>query len=284
MDWELYKKIIDELLAIKTVEAIGFNFGGESLLHKRFPEMVQYAAKANHFALGFNTNGLLLSESISRVLVESGVRSVTISLDGLKEWHERIRHGSNYDLVEKNVKTLKTVRGQQAHPNIVVNLTESAQSRGDVKAFVRHWLGIADRVEIYPRLSEELKLDLGDRCFKHAVVRHKRCSWPSNYMAILWNGDVTTCCHDINGVNFMGNVAKSGVAAVWQGQAYRSLRYQAYTNSFEKDTLCSRCTAWKISLAKAERKQGNIRVHLEGLCRTYKTQPGGDPRQRRPAS
>jgi len=41
MDWQLYKKIIDEGVSMRRDLGVGLNFGGESLLHPKFSDMVE---------------------------------------------------------------------------------------------------------------------------------------------------------------------------------------------------------------------------------------------------
>jgi radical SAM protein with 4Fe4S-binding SPASM domain len=272
MAWEHYVKIVDELVAIGTVDAIGVNFGGESLLHKRFADMLQYAAGKKKFSIGFNTNGALLTETLAQVMVDS-MDNVVFSLDGLREQHEKIRRGSNWDKVESNIRTLVAVRGAKKKPSIAVNLSWSTQSAADVQAFVEYWHDKVDRAEVYPMLSECIQMDTRSEFFRGVKLeKQKRCTWGDSYMAILWNGDVTTCCHDINGMNRelkLGNVVQQGVAGVWGGEAYSRFRYESYSNAFPKGSLCAGCTTWRHRLKPKVEVTGGMRVEHTGLSKRY---------------
>jgi len=50
------------------------------------------------------------------------------------------------------------------------------------------------------------------------------CVSPCYGMYILWNGDVTVCCHDVAGVRVLDNVRRKSVLKVWNGESYRKLR------------------------------------------------------------
>ena len=60
------------------------------------------------FAL--QTNGMLLTRQRSRSLVEAGLRVIYISVDGLEGDLERIRPGSSYPIVERNILDLVALR------------------------------------------------------------------------------------------------------------------------------------------------------------------------------
>jgi len=68
--------------------------GGEPLLRKDWPELCQHLARAGVW-VSIVTNGLLLdAETLSRA-VAAGAQAVTVSLDGLREIHDRIRVSPN---------------------------------------------------------------------------------------------------------------------------------------------------------------------------------------------
>jgi hypothetical protein len=56
------------------------------------------------------------------------------------------------------------------------------------------------------------------------------CRHLYNYIAILWNGDVTLCCHDIAGRKAIGNIAQFdyNVAKAWKSETYRQLRKKGF--------------------------------------------------------
>ena len=202
MDWNLYKRIIDELASFGYAINLGLNFGGESLLHNGFVDMLNYAASRGRFRIGFNTNGILLTDAIAESIVEN-VQSITISLDGIGRKHESIRVGSNYSVVKENIINLINKRGTANRPQVIVNLTYYDHSSKDISDFIDEWIDFADQVQVYPFYSENFQVVNYRNFFDRKITRRPYCSWPFIYMAILWNGDVTTCCHDIGGANII---------------------------------------------------------------------------------
>ncbi|MDP8217620.1 MAG: SPASM domain-containing protein [Candidatus Theseobacter exili] len=80
LEWDSYKKVIDELASIKFAGRISPHFYGEPLLDERIIEFVKYARKkCKHASITFSTNGDFLTEYILRELIISGVDRLNVS-------------------------------------------------------------------------------------------------------------------------------------------------------------------------------------------------------------
>ena len=64
--------------------------GGEPLVRKDLPELAEYAVKKGMRAV-ISTNGTLITPTMARTLKEIGLSYVGISLDGMRETHDRFR-------------------------------------------------------------------------------------------------------------------------------------------------------------------------------------------------
>lgn len=64
--------------------------GGEALLRNDILEIIKYANELD-FKITLFTNGYLVNEEIATNLVENGVSSISVSLDGLGEKYDKIR-------------------------------------------------------------------------------------------------------------------------------------------------------------------------------------------------
>lgn len=79
--------LLDEAAAIGT-KVVVFT-GGEPLLHPDLPALVA-RARARGMAVNVTTNGILLDRHLD-ALVDAGVDSLSISIDGLPDTHDRLR-------------------------------------------------------------------------------------------------------------------------------------------------------------------------------------------------
>src|SRR4030067_2738159 len=82
MDWDLYRKIIDEAKGF--VYDINLLLGGESLFHKRLPEMIAYA-KANGIRTRLSTNATVLTKEQREEPLDAGLYFIIFSFDGYEE-------------------------------------------------------------------------------------------------------------------------------------------------------------------------------------------------------
>lgn len=83
------RDVIDQLAALGVKSLVVT--GGEPLLRRDLLEVLDYAWQRG-LKSGIATNGFLLDAPLARQFHEAGVHSVQVSLDGLAETHNAIRH------------------------------------------------------------------------------------------------------------------------------------------------------------------------------------------------
>lgn len=103
------------------VEKIFFGGMGEPLFHPNIIEMVKIASsKVKEVEL--LTNGTLLSEEMSKKLLEAGLTMLWISIDSLEsEGYEKIRVNSKLEKVINNIKTFNKLREYNIESNKAKN-------------------------------------------------------------------------------------------------------------------------------------------------------------------
>lgn len=81
--------------------------GGEPLLVKELMDMAAYASKKVPYT-HLVTNGLLLDDAAARELARAGLSEISISLDGNREWHNRLRNSEkSFDAVLSAIESVK---------------------------------------------------------------------------------------------------------------------------------------------------------------------------------
>lgn len=111
MEMETYRRLVEGLRSVHSLRKMSFWGYGEPLLHPDIVEMVRMA-KELKVKTQMITNGLLLTREVSERLVEVGLDSIVISMDGTSpESYGDIRRGSNFRLVLDNVRMLREARG-----------------------------------------------------------------------------------------------------------------------------------------------------------------------------
>lgn len=81
--------------------------GGEPLMRSDLFDITKEITKMG-FDWGLVTNGTLITDDVIKSMKETGLKTITISIDGLKETHESLRHmPGSFDIIIRNIKKLK---------------------------------------------------------------------------------------------------------------------------------------------------------------------------------
>lgn len=128
--------------------------GGEPLIKTDIDKIIR---EGKRYGININiiTNGALL-ERHAQMIVESGVDSVSISLDSLDpEEHNTIReHKGLYEKVQRGVQKIIELRGMKKgtkkKPRIIIGSTVNKKNYHGLDEFIGYWSQIADQVIIQP--------------------------------------------------------------------------------------------------------------------------------------
>jgi MoaA/NifB/PqqE/SkfB family radical SAM enzyme len=242
MDFDFFCRIVDEAARIGNIYLSLF-LGGESTLHPRFDDMIEYVmSHRNHlYGVGFFTNGMLLNKYKSELLVRLGVDDITFSLEGIGSVTENIRLGSVYSVIERNILNLLEIRGTKPKPQVLINTTISVQSDDELQAICNQWHGKVNSIVFNGCLDESFRITNWSRLHKWnpQYALPKFCTFPFYCLTVLWNGDVTVCCHDVNAEYNVGNVFDSSLIDVWRGDKLEAVREGILSG--DMIGLCSRC-------------------------------------------
>ena len=106
--------------------------GGEPLLYGDFFELAQ-AIHDRGFRWGMTSNGTLISREVARKLHETGMGTISISVDGLPETHDRLRGmPGGFERTMTGVRNLIEEGGfHSIQITTVVNLLASDRARTD---------------------------------------------------------------------------------------------------------------------------------------------------------
>lgn len=110
MKLDVYRKLIEELKDFNSLERVSFWGIGEPLYHPKIAEMVGLVSELG-VKTQMITNALLLTEEKSKDLLEAGLDSIVVSVDGTSpETMADIRSGADLAQVIENVKNFRRLR------------------------------------------------------------------------------------------------------------------------------------------------------------------------------
>lgn len=271
------KKVADAYGAENVKVAIT---GGEPLARRDIHHLVARITEMG-FRASLVTNGYLINEKNLKLIRASGIQSMSISIDGLKENHDWLRNKKG--AFEQTVKAIKMVVDSglfyiepltTLHSKNIDELPELEKLLIDLG--VNSWrLGKVfpiGRANEYPELflsSSQYKqmLDfikvryndkkrkmpvsfceegyLGDEYEMEVRNYFNQCQAGVNICTILADGSLTGCAA-LEGGFIQGNIKSDDIVDVWENR-YREFR----DLSWKQQGACGKCEQWEVCMGDA---------------------------------
>ena len=245
--------------------------GGEPLMRADLAECGQEIKKRG-YAWGMVTNGLALTPERFTKLMNAGLRSLTISLDGLEENHNLFRGNPHsferavraihmaasaeeltFDVMtcvnKKNLSELPRIH------NLLVNLggkhwrVSNVFPKGRAKDNPLFMLTNDEFRQVFEFIREAKKqglIDVNYDCegflgsYEKVVRNHPFFCWAGvNISSVLCDGSISAC-PSLRGDYIQGNIYKDDLWDVWQNR-YQVMRDRSWARNGE----CRDCKYWR---------------------------------------
>lgn len=259
LDYEEHKRLIDQAKALG-VRVVSYE-GGEPLLRKDLPRILQYA-KRKGMALHINTNGLLLEKEANKIV--PWVEGVTISLDYSNEAkHDESRERKG--VFKAAVRGILKVK-ERIPVSINVTLTRDTTKRDIIElSKMSRDMGLSINFQPVFPLPDTKNLTLERARIKELVeliVKLKKNGYPitnlDSYFDLLLgkikvpcragdtiifvhpDGRISFPCNQWNGKeNFVGSIREKTLREIWFSKETEELRIKARSCT----ECCFGCTA-----------------------------------------
>jgi len=253
MDFDLYKKIVDDLDEFpQQIKVLRLMREGEPLLNRRFVDMIRYAKeKQPGVKVDTTTNASRLTPELSDQIIDAGLDKIGISLQGM------------------NAETCKTIAGVEADfDQIVENVIYFCEHRTTCKVYIKvPDIGVTESEKkeffrFFDQYADELfvehihpawpDLDLTDLVNKEGIgyygqpVHKKRinvCTLPFYDLTIDFKGIVTACAVDWERKSNFGDVNKQSLYEIWNGKKFNDFRRMHLGGERGEHVLCGKCDA-----------------------------------------
>jgi radical SAM protein with 4Fe4S-binding SPASM domain len=246
MDWELYKKILDDAVEFG-ITKIQLHFQGEPLLYKKFPDMVKAAKAAGLFTQAF-TNGLPLTQEKTSRIIQAGLDSLRFSVDGATQsTYEKNRVGGKLDHVLRNMRIM----------------VEEARNNGSKIELLWQFIALQNNeheIEVARGLAKDIGIPFFVKTFAETdeklapsnpklrrKLRIKPCIDIYRAIFVYHTGEVVPCCYDQEGENVVGSLKNSSLKQIWYSERYQDLRERinnAEKNPRAEPNMCKNCLKW----------------------------------------
>ena len=238
------KKILDEAGEYNAY-ACKFNMRGEPLLHRELGSFIRYAKKRGLIDVFFNTNAVLLDGEKAKMLVDSGLDRLTVSLEGFeKTMYEKNRVGAQFETVVANIERLRKLRDSSgsSRPKIRIQAVLIPELRDRMDEFIAFWKDRVDQVS-YNDMLDNIPNNI--KPVKSSWI----CPFLYQRMMIMWDGTITTCYNDFFGKSSVGNIESRTIRECWVS-AFDTLRKLHREGRSHEIEACSECPLRMNELTK----------------------------------
>lgn len=272
---ELEKALLDIHNAYGGKNVYLFVTGGEPLVRKDLFDIMKYARSLG-YNWGMTTNGMLINDKIIEKMKETEIRTISISLDGLKETHEKFRKvPGSFDIIIDNLKKLQKL---DCLVELQVTTVANKKNLHELESVynllldigIKNWrLATVDPIG-RAKANDEILLDKDGYNYVFNFIKEKRqegkikleygcshylgvdnemelrdyyfnCGTGIHIGSILSNGDIFACPNiERRKELIQGNIRKDNFVDVWENKYELFRKKRANTNA-----KCKRCKSYK---------------------------------------
>ena len=232
ISFEKFKEVIDEGLK-HGLSSITLGVNNEPLMNPNVDRYIAYAHKRGVLDIIVITNATLLTTTLSRKLLESGITKLYFSVDAISEGiYSQIRKGGNYKLVIENILYFLALKKKMKKqlPITRVSFVKSKINEHEEEAFQAFWKDKVDFVSIQafysPAVgySHEENLKTNYQIANTTLKSAGPCPQPYQRFTIYCDGSVHPCCHWFGATLTVGNINEKSIYSIWNSQKMKTLR------------------------------------------------------------
>ena len=248
MEYALYKRIIDNAIDIG-IEKVGLYTIGESFLHPRIFQFINYAKRRGMEYVYITTNGQALKDQDIRAMFISGLDSIKFSIDaGNKKTYEALKPGASWQRLVTTIKKVNLMRdATQSKMKIYASYIVMKDNIDDITSYRNTFDHLIDEtlytmVENQGTLVNTDRYDLGGIIEDTSAVR-RHCALPWERFIVTYEGCLTICCTDFENIMLYGDIHREKLEKAWNNDQMRGYRCAHRDFSFENMPMCRNCDA-----------------------------------------
>jgi MoaA/NifB/PqqE/SkfB family radical SAM enzyme len=244
MDWDLYRKIIDEVTQYR-VFRISPYLMNEPLMDKEIGERIRYISSRKKFPtyIKINTNASLLTEEMARDLLDSGLDVLTCSVHGIaKEKYESTMVGLKLEEVLENIDGFLDLKKKlrKKKPELRVTMVRTKLIEPDVEKIKEYWTKRGVRVAIRPMSNRAHNSLSSLHINARPLMPFTWCHRLFEQIYVNVKGQLLICCNDWEQTTILGDLTKQSIYEAWHSEPYMEVR-RKFLRGQIKGMLCEHC-------------------------------------------
>ena len=251
IDFDLFKKIIDEAGSIMQLQNVALTGYGEPLLYPKLIDSIKYIKEKYPKAKVYiTTNGILLTKGLGKKIIESGLDQMTISINFHSK--EKYKKNSGKDLYEtafaNTLNFLKILNDEsiERKPLTYVQILDKLNDEEEIREFENFWSPL---LAPNARLQIQSYVNWGGVTDLYSEDHRYPCAHIENSWIITNEGNAIACCMAFPKSNsnlILGNLKEKNLEELYiNNEKIKKLRRMNVENKLENIPECKCCDAWK---------------------------------------
>jgi radical SAM protein with 4Fe4S-binding SPASM domain len=199
-----------------------------------------------------STNGILLTESLFRQLVKSGLDSIQISLyAGDQEEHRHITGTKTYNRVCNNIIMISKIKKELGtqKPFLQTFMMGCKENQDSFDHFIDYWSRYVEKPFIRPIYNLGRPIEGMTPLFNRTATKDRYpCITPWYSTAIRSNGDVLPCYmyhwYKESKDQVIGNINQDSIMDIWRSDKFTMFRQAHLSLQLNDYPLCQKCDLW----------------------------------------
>ncbi len=223
----------------------------EPLLYKNIDKILQRAEEANIMDVFLFTNGILLNEKNSKIILNSNVTRLFISIDAVSEdTYNKVRipvskrlseSNTRLEELEKNIKQFIEMRNSLGKklPLVRVSFVSLNNNKHEIENFKNKWSSIVESIEVQKEVSIKAYEELNNKSKKVLSNKSYFCREPWGQVTVYSDGTVAPCCNTFGRNLPVGDINKESIKDIWNGKNLKKIREELKLN--KPNDVCATC-------------------------------------------
>jgi radical SAM protein with 4Fe4S-binding SPASM domain len=249
MDFELYKKVIDDLGEFEDkIKVIRLYKDGEPLLNPYFADMVKYAKESGYCdRVDTTTNASLLTPELSLRIIDAGLDRINISVEGINElqYSDFSQYKIDFQKFVGNIRFFYEHR-KQCEMIIKINgdiLTESEKQQFyDIFGDITDGIFIESIMDCWPTF-EQKKVNVNETrgIYGNNIKEVLVCPYVFYCLYINSDGTYSLCFLDWARKMLLGNIQTETSKQVWNSVELKEYQKMFLRGERKSHPICKDC-------------------------------------------
>jgi len=249
MRMDVFKLVVNQIKQFPgKLKLLSLTGQGEPLINKNIAEMVEYAKKADIAErIEIITNGSLLNKKLSLKLIDAGLDTLKISIQGIQA--EKYLNLCNYNLdFSVFLDEIAFFYSNREKCSLFVKTMDIALEDGEEEEFYHMFSAISDRMfvekcqPVYDGVEYTTKIKSNSDRFGYSSKKREVCPLPFYMLGVFPNGDVEPC-DSIYKPIVLGNTQNISLVEMWKSKKLREFQIMQLEKNRMKNPKCSVCCA-----------------------------------------